>query len=440
MSDTKYRFPQFAFYDRTGIQDYLEKQAEKGWLLDEVGTFAWKFSRSYPRRLHYCVVYFPKADPYDPEPGEEERTFQEFCTHGGWTLAASSAQMQIFWSEAENPIPIETDPGMEVENIHKSMKKAMLPSYWMLLAAGILQIISQWIGFNADPLEFMASNISLYMVVFWIVLLILDIGRITNYYRWRRRARKAAEEDGIFVKTRGYGGLETTICMLLMVVMLVILITMENRRMAVFLGVDMIFMLAVIALVEAFRRKLKREGCDAKTSKKATAIACVVLAVAVTGVVNALILPVINNTSWEDEEAVEAGLPLRLQDLLGGGEYNSLVLSNQESVLLGYHKIFQVPEGSVMTPELQYEVLEVKVPALYERCLEELMDYPSRNPGAEYQPADPAPWGAEKAWQLYDGEELRTWYVLCYEDTIIELIPDWELTDAQKAVIGDMFG
>lgn len=440
MGDTKHVFPQYAFYDRTGIQAFLEKQAEKGWLLEEAGNWSWKFRRDYPRKLHYTVVYFPKADIYDPEPGEEEQTFREFCAHGGWTLAASSAQMQIFYSELDAPTPIETDPVIEVENIHKSMRKSMLPSYWMLFAVAVMQLLVQWMSFSGNPVEFCSSNISLFMIVFWIVLLILNTGRIANYYSWRRRARRAAEEDGIFIETWGYGGLEFLICILLMLVLLGILITMENKRMAVVLGLGMASTLAVIALVEAFRRKLKREGYDAKTSKKATAIACVVLAVAVTGVVNALIFPVISNTSWEDEVAVEAGLPLKIQDLLGEGEYNTLVLTNQESVLLGYQKIFQVKEGRSATPRLEYELMEVKLPALYERCLEEMMDFPARNPGTKYQQIDPAPWGAERAWQLYDGEKLDWWYVLCYEDAIVQLIPDWEPTDEQKATVGEILG
>ena len=36
MKRYKYLIAQFTFYDRTGICDLLEKQAEKGWLLDKV--------------------------------------------------------------------------------------------------------------------------------------------------------------------------------------------------------------------------------------------------------------------------------------------------------------------------------------------------------------------------------------------------------------------
>ena len=96
MRQKKAIIPTFEFHDRTGIQKYLEKQAEKGWMLTQLGKYRWKFQRTEPRKLHFAVVYFPEADLFDPAPGEAEVTFREFCAHSGWILAGSNAQMQIF--------------------------------------------------------------------------------------------------------------------------------------------------------------------------------------------------------------------------------------------------------------------------------------------------------------------------------------------------------
>ena len=43
-----------------------------------------------------------------------------FFDHTGWQLACTSAQLQIFYNERENPIPIETDPELELQAIHAS--------------------------------------------------------------------------------------------------------------------------------------------------------------------------------------------------------------------------------------------------------------------------------------------------------------------------------
>ena len=61
MRKYKYLMAQFTFYDRTGICKLLEAQAEKGWLLDRVTNYAWRFIRTDPRKVHFAVTYFPKA-------------------------------------------------------------------------------------------------------------------------------------------------------------------------------------------------------------------------------------------------------------------------------------------------------------------------------------------------------------------------------------------
>ena len=45
MKNTKRCFVLFSFYDRTGIENYLEKQAENGWMLDRITALGWQFKR-----------------------------------------------------------------------------------------------------------------------------------------------------------------------------------------------------------------------------------------------------------------------------------------------------------------------------------------------------------------------------------------------------------
>lgn len=440
MRNTKYILSNFTFYDRTGIQAYLEAQAEKGWLLEKAGTFLWRFRHIEPKKLRFSVVYFPKADVYDPEPGEEEQTFREFCAHGGWNIAASSAQMQIFYSEMENPMPIETDPVMEVENIHKSMRKGLLPSYWALMASGILQLALQLSYLSDGVTAYLSSSLRLSLVGLWALLLIIGVWRLIAYYTWRRKAKRAAEEEGVFQPTRSMAQVEMVVGCLVFGGLIGMIFTLEDRRMRVVLGISLILAFVLIGLLEAFRRKMKNDGYDAATSKKASVIAAAVLTI----VLLIIVLPMITNAilnADHNDNGKAAGLKLKIWDLLDDSPpYTTLVMTDQETFLLGYQRVYQVPEGVLTKPSLEYNVAEVKVNFLYDKCLEEMMEVPVYLTDGEFQPADPVPWGAETAWQLHDGEELRQWYVLCYEEYILEILPSWELTDAQKAIIGDTFG
>ena len=138
MKDTKRKTMPFTFYDRTGIERKLETQAAKGWLLEKCSAAGWIYRRIEPSKIHFSVVYFPAADIFDPHPSDKQQRFQEFCEHTGWELIASNAQMQIFCNRRENPIPIETDPVIEVENIHKSVKKTMFPAYFSNLILAVM--------------------------------------------------------------------------------------------------------------------------------------------------------------------------------------------------------------------------------------------------------------------------------------------------------------
>ena len=64
MSDKKRRLEAFSFYDHTGIEQHLERMAEKGWLVEKVG-YLWTYRRIEPQKLTFCVSYFPKASLFE---------------------------------------------------------------------------------------------------------------------------------------------------------------------------------------------------------------------------------------------------------------------------------------------------------------------------------------------------------------------------------------
>ena len=109
-------------------------------MLDKVTPLGWKFRREEPKNVHYTVCYFPGASPFDPEPTEAELTFREFCEHSGWEIVVSNGQMKVFRNENPDPVPIETDPLLELENIHAAAKKSFLPVYIMDLILGFMQV------------------------------------------------------------------------------------------------------------------------------------------------------------------------------------------------------------------------------------------------------------------------------------------------------------
>ena len=119
MKDRKWDFIPFSYYDRTGMERHLEKRAAQGWLLERMSNLGWYYRRIEPRQIHFTVTYYLRASQFDPEPTEEQQEFHDFCLQSGWKLAATSGQMQVFYNEEDDPVPIDTEPALELERIGK---------------------------------------------------------------------------------------------------------------------------------------------------------------------------------------------------------------------------------------------------------------------------------------------------------------------------------
>ena len=434
MRQKKVIMPTFEFHDRTGIQNYLEKQAEKGWMLTQLGKYRWKFQRTEPRKLHFAVVYFPEADLFDPAPGEAEETFREFCAHSGWILAGANAQMQVFYSELENPTPIETDPLLEVENIHKAMKRGSLPGYWLLILSALLQLWVQGRAIHNNVLQYLSHNMNLLMAANWTILLFLVVYHLVHYHRWHRKAVIMAREQNVFPETRSARLLTNALTALMGLGFLVVIVTME-RGQAFLLILSVAAVYGIMTLTELVRKKMQKDGWDASTNRKTTLITTVVLVLVLYFVLAPAMAGVLDTDNREDREET---LAVTIWDLLGGNaeDYGVFYLTDQESMLLRYQRIHQYLDGPSRT-DVQYELAEVKADFLYPICLHKIMTVPDHIEYAAFREIEPEIWGADKAWQLFGGDTPRDWYVLCYGDTILEIIPTWAFTEEQIAMIAE---
>ena len=75
MRKTKRIYADYAFFDRTGIQKFLEKQARKGWMLKSVKGSTWNFRRIEPSKIQYSVAYFPEAEKQNPDSDDKKKSF-----------------------------------------------------------------------------------------------------------------------------------------------------------------------------------------------------------------------------------------------------------------------------------------------------------------------------------------------------------------------------
>ena len=462
MKDTKRRIEAFSFYDYTGIARHLTKMAGKGWLLEKISNFGWTYRRTAPKKLTFSVGYYPKASVFDPEPTKEQKEFHDFCEHTSWVLAAVSAQMQIFYNEQENPIPIDTDPMLEIETIHAAAKKSYLPGYFVLFLVSILNgalFVSRLLG---DFVGLLSSSANLFTGFAWLMLFLLCVIELCGYFIWHGKAKRVAEQ-GVFSETHSHSRIQKIILGVVLigfVYWIATIVLVGNSLMKTASLVMLLYIIAVLFLVNGVKELLKRKKTPRGVNRTLTLLSSFVLSFGMMGVITFGLIRATQNGFFErGRETYEYNgatftvymdeLPLTVEDLLDI-QYDGYIRERRssESLVLGQFVMRQHPrfdaEKFAEMPDLEYTITEVKLPFLYDFCKNSLLNERKDEVidgqvvlDDHYEQIDASPWRANEAYRLYWSGGYIDRYLVCYENRIIEIAFFWEPTSEQMAIVAD---
>lgn len=467
MKEKKRTLEIFSYYDCSRLEKHLTKMAEKGWLLESISSFLWTYRRIEPEKLTFCVCWYPKASAFDPEPSEEQQTFYDFCQHTGWVLAGAFGQMQVFYNEAPDPILIETDPVMEVDAIHRSAKRTFLPSQLVLL---VLSLLNGWL-FAArllnDPVGVLASAANLFTGLCWLFIFLLEAVECGGYFLWHHRAVRAAEQ-GEFLEAKGHRTFQL-ICLaavgLGMVYYLVSILTSEDPMMiAIALLMFGVYLPGVYLLTYGIKTFLKKKKASARVNRTVTILSAFAAAFVLFGGITWGVL-FGSSRGWfagEDETYEYHGnifadpqddLPLTVEELLGVNfDGYTRERTSHQSLLVAQYEAHQSPRFDTddysEMPRLEYTITLVKASALYDLCKKGLLagwedDWRPEGQKDCTIPVDPAPWGAEDAYQLANQEYgPENTFLLCYKDRLVEIDfgYGWEVTPKQMSLVSEKLG
>lgn len=461
MRQTKRRLEVMNFFDHTGIEAHMEKMARKGWLIQRISTLFWIYRRIPPKKLHFCVSYYPKASEFDPEPTEAQKEFLDFCRHTGWTLACTSAQMQIFYNEQEDPVPIETDPMLEVETIHAAVKRNFLIAQFVLLVCGLLNGVLFLGNLFTDFIRALANPSQLLSGLCWLLVVILSGTDIATYFVWHKKALAAAEQ-GIFLDTYSTAKLQKGALVLLGLgfgyYLLNILISSDNMMKFVVL-LMLLYMILMFAGVDGIKRLLKHWKVSRNVNRAVTFTMAFVLAFGMAGAVTAGALSLERAGFFDQERETytyggmtwvihQDEIPLRVEDLMevDYDEYSTMNNTNQ-SIFLARKDIWQqarLGKENAQVPEMHYTIVAVKMPFLYDACREKMLEGFRKNFRSGYysvEQMDSSAWDAKEVWGANSEEGwITNHFLLCYEAGIVEIWFDWDVTDEQKAIVGQILG
>ena len=447
MKNTKRQLIPFSYYDLTGMERHLEKMAQKGWLLDKMSALGWRYRRIEPQKLHFTVSYCHRASAYDPEPTEEVQTFYDFCAHTGWRLAAEFGSMQVFYNDQEDPIPIDTDPAMEIQMVGREMKRA-LPFEILLLLIGFFMGGSWLYSLFHSPIDLLASPTNLFTGLCWLGLMVWSVADILTYLLWRRRAKLAAQR-GEFVPTRGCHRIMQVVMALVILGAIYFFITARLPGLRLLTGAMILEFVVLFLAVNGTKDFLKKRKVSRRKNQAATIAVDVLLAAVLVVSISYGTIILARNGGFS--LAADIKPLLTIADLTGEEDPRYIVRSHVESsVFLKVREFTEQsqPGESVRLPEMHSKVVDVYLPGVYDFCLRELLherdDWEGFNddgavikPYYVYQEMDPALFGAQAAWQRYAGGgtgEPTGDYLISYPARLVGLGCDWGVATEQKAI------
>ena len=377
-------------------------------------------------------------------PSGEQQTLIDYCGETGWELACTWFQMQVFYSDRENPTPIHTEPELEVRIIHQACKANYLRVLWFLLVLGAIGSVLYASSMISDTLRMMASPGALLMGMCGLMLFLIAAVELVAYYTWRHRAKRAAQQ-GLFLDTPSTKKFQTVMMAVLLAALFwwgVNLALVGNPVMAWIVLVVAIGYGVLIALTLGVKRLLKEVGVSAGANRGLTLLACVVFAFVVMGGAVRFGIYLAAGSESPEDLSFYVETPLYMTDLVGEQEvFFSNATSSDQSLLLQRLKVEQLPWGREdETPQMIYERYTVSVPALYPFCVGQMKRQMLIKAywDGEMVSVDATPWGAEEAYRLVAkvGTQ-RNAFLLCRGNILVSVDMSWEPTAEQMALVGE---
>lgn len=190
----KYTFYRFREYETQAFAEFLEMMAAKGWFLENIcNRICQCFEKGEPRKLKFSVVILPPGTDNDSPYRDEAVQLRLLCEEAGWHLQYGGSLWQVFYSEEENPVPIETDLRLQLK-----IQKSVSLSFWEVFGGlfPVVIVLQQLHLLLRDPGQGLADLNRVSACMVFIFLWMLVVLRLVSIVLWFRKAEKSVERSG----------------------------------------------------------------------------------------------------------------------------------------------------------------------------------------------------------------------------------------------------
>lgn len=442
--DRKRQLNWYQINDCEAVARHLEKMAARGWLLEKADNWGWIYRRSAPAQVRYCITFFPEASIFDSGPTGDQETYIDYCAAAGWEFVSSYGPAQYFRSTRPDPVPIETDEAAKLRAIHRSMWKTLILGSLLLLFAQLINVPGRVRHFRWAPMSDLSDPGTMGLWLMMAVLVVYLVGNLADYFIWYFRSKRSVERGGacLPVHTRARlwaSGVLLAACAAGIAGFVSKLTRPGFGWVLLYAFGGMALLLAVLYRV---MDRMKRQGSARGDTRAAYLVLTVVLAVAYgyggiplanhlseTGAMERA--PAYTYTKYGIERNIYRDeLPVTLEDLgypVSPEDHCSYEAEVSRSPL-ARHTVYSqrgLGEDSEL-PYLEYQVCEIPWGWLRDLCWDTLVHSGDGQFRAEDVAVEPAPEAALSR-ARYGGRQ----YLLLFEDRIVVISGDWEMTAEQ---------
>lgn len=441
MSRTKRLFVPLSPYEQQAMESLLEKQAAQGWLLTKMGSWFWTFEKTDPRPLQFAVTYFSKATDYDPLPTDGQRDKEALCAQSGWYLAARRHDLQVFYTADADAPPLETAPVVRVESLYRAMVRLTIRPRLFTAALCLFWMVLCFLDFRKDAIRFLSDGFDVITLPVWFLLLAACMVESVACLVWHRRAKPAAQESGLFLPPH----IPTRISWVFVAVaiLLLCLAAFGTPLPPQWYLAWLVICVIAIGGGTLLRNRLREKDYPAGLNQAATVF--LVLAVYVVGIVVLLAMSISTHPgqtkhvvagSYENNgrtyEIYNDPIPLSVNDLMEtDAVYSSTAFADSASPLLRqrmYDHSPIVPQYAG-APTIWYTVYDTDFDFVQNIVVNQLLTEHQDEVQEDgtvltdsYFSIDPAPYGAETAYQLqWSTTGPIPQYLLCWPGRVVEL-------------------
>lgn len=432
MRQVKYRMEDFLLYDCAAVERHLEQMAAKGWQLEAAGRFCWKYRRAEPTKLTYAATYAPDASDWNGQPTERQQQLGDYCEAAGWRKVTDWLQMQIFCTAEETPIPLETDEALRLHLTQEAMWGNFLFAQALSLVLCLLVAGVSLFHFAAEPVLHLSKGYLLLLDVFALYGMFLYGFNLCSYWWWCRQSERAVAQGGSCAKPLPYLLLNKVSRIgtgLFLVAFVWLYWQSSPHGLALYAALYILLIYVVRAVLVKLQKLFKERGLSKGKNVAALVVVAFTLAFALVGG--------LSYGAWQLDwftppPVAPEELLVTVEELRGPSYSPDWNQKNESSSVLLARSY-----GRQGGRKLEYELVTVKVPALYDWCLRQYLPQYAQPRGSSHALLS-GDFGQATVYQYYDADQVPEYsWLLCTDQHILELETNWPLTAEQLRIVAE---